>query len=212
MVNERAKEILAYIERFARERGYPPTIREIGKAFRISSTNGVRYYLHALEKAGHVKRTSRSSRGLSSTARQGAPPEIPILGRIAAGEPIVAEESFEGSLAPGDLFGDTAGLFALRVRGQSMIEAGILEGDYVIVRKRDHAAAGEIVVALIEGEATVKYFRPQRDHVELVPANPAYEPIRVGPDANLCILGVVIGVLRTLGGAAHPARAGTRGR
>ncbi len=199
MLNDRAREILSYIRSVQQEQGLPPTIREIGKAFGISSTNGVRYYLTLLEKAGYLKRKGRVSRGsslLSSTTKPG----IPLVGRVAAGEPILAEESIEDTLDVGQVFGDTGGLFALRVRGDSMVDAGILEGDLVVVRQRDQARPGEIVVALVGDEATVKYYRPRNDRIELVPANSKYQPIRVAPDEDFRILGIVTGVLRTIGG------------
>lgn len=202
MLNERAREILAFIRDFGRERGYPPTIREIGAAFGISSTNGVRYYLNLLAKEGHLRRSGKISRGIgvpvpAAAARR--PEGIPILGRVAAGQPTLAEENYDGTLEPGEMFGDPAGLFALRVRGDSMVEAGILDGDFVLVRQRDRADPGEIVVALIEEEATVKYYRPRAGRIELVPANQRYKPIVVGPDAGLRILGVVTGVMRRIG-------------
>jgi len=197
MLNERARKILAYIQKYSRDRGFPPTLREIGEAFGIASTNGVRYYLNRLERAGHLKRSGRISRGIESFA-PGPDAGIPILGRVAAGQPILAEESYDGRLEPNSVFGDTSGLFALRVRGDSMIEAGIFENDYVVVRHQDNASAGEIVVALLEDEATVKYYRPRRDGVELVAANPRYAPIVVGTDASFRILGVVKGVVRIL--------------
>jgi repressor LexA len=205
MLNDRAREILSFIRSVQQEQGLPPTIREIGKAFGISSTNGVRYYLTMLEKAGYLKRREKVSRGSSllSTATR---PGIPLLGRVAAGEPILAEQSIEDTLDVGQVFGDTSGLFALRVRGDSMVEAGILAGDVVIVRRQEQARPGEIVVALVGDEATVKYYRPRSDRVELEPANPRYEPIRVLPGDELRILGVVNGVLRMVG--APPRRTG----
>jgi len=199
MLNDRAKEILQFIQRFSRDRGFPPTIREIGTQFGISSTNGVRYYLNILEKSGHLKRSGKISRGIEGVAARTASAGIPILGRVAAGQPVLAEEAFDGTLEPGDLFGDPQGLFALRVKGDSMIDAGILEGDYVVVRQQERASAGEIVVALIDSEATVKYYQPRRGQVELVAANPNYRPIPVGPDSGFRILGVVRGVMRTVG-------------
>lgn len=195
MLNERSRKILAFIQRFARDKGYPPTIREIGEAFQISSTNGVRYYLNLLEKGGHLKRSGRISRGIGPTAPLGSA-GIPILGRVAAGRPILAEENHEGTLEPLEMFGDPAGLFALKVRGDSMIEAGIMAGDFVIVRQQDRANAGEIVVALVGEEATVKFYRPREDSVELVPANPKYEPIVVAEESDFRILGTVRGVIR----------------
>ena len=195
MLNQRGREILGYIKSFQREKGYPPTIREIGEAFEIASTNGVRYYLNLLEKGGHLSRRSRISRG-TTTVSEG----IPILGRVAAGQPILAESSYEGSLEPGTVFGNTAGMFALKVRGESMIGAGILPGDYVIVRHQETANSGEMVVAMIGDEATVKYYRPKGDRIELVAANPAFDPIQVGTGADFQVLGVVKGVIRTVGG------------
>ncbi len=202
MLSDRARQMLAYIQKFTAERGYPPTIREIGKAFQIASTNGVRYYLTMLERAGHLKRSGRISRGIGPIAAAARRTGIPILGRVAAGAPILAEESFDGQLEPDEVFGDTEALFALRVRGDSMIDAGILEGDYVVVRKQDRAGPGEMIVALIGEEATVKYFRPRSGHIELVPANDKYEPIVVDPrterESGFRVLGVVAGVIRTL--------------
>ena len=198
MRNERAGKILAFIQKFTREHGFPPTIREIGQAFEISSTNGVRYYLNMLEKGGQLKRSGRISRGIGPSAPQAAT-GIPILGRVAAGQPILAEENQEGTLETIEMFGDPRGLFALRVRGDSMIDAGILAGDYVVVRHQENANAGEIVVALVGDEATVKYYRPREDSVELVPANSKYEPIVVAEESDFRILGTVRGVIRTIG-------------
>jgi repressor LexA len=194
MLNQRSREILDFIKSFQHEKGYPPTIREIGEAFEISSTNGVRYHLSILVKEGHLSRRSRISRGTTSVADG-----IPILGRVAAGQPILAEQSYEGLLEPRTFFGNTAGTFALRVRGDSMIGAGILEGDYVIVQRQETAQAGEMVVGLIGDEATVKYYQPKSDRIELVAANPAYEPIVVTGNSEFRLLGVVKGVLRTVG-------------
>lgn len=198
MLNDRAREILGYIQRFMREKGFPPTIREIGREFRISSTNGVRYYLTLLEKNGYIKRRGKISRGIESV-RLLRPTGIPILGRVAAGQPILAEESYEGRLDPAEVFGDAASLFALRVKGDSMIDAGIFENDYVVVRQQERAEAGEIIVAMIDDEATVKFYHPRRDRVELVAANEKYAPIVVTPEAGFQILGVVRGVVRTIG-------------
>ena len=197
-MKNRAKEILEYLQRFSREHGYPPTIREIGEAFEITSTNGVRYYLQMLERDGHLKRTSKLSRGIDLKAMPRPLLGIPILGRVAAGQPILADENFEGRLATEDMFGDTAGLFALKVRGDSMIDAGIHEDDFVVVRQQESANAGQIVVALLEDEATVKYYQPKRDRIELFAANVKYKPIVVNPDTDFRILGTVKGVLRVM--------------
>ena len=200
MLNEKARQILSYIQRSTRERGYPPTIREIGEHFQIASTNGVRYYLNLLEKAGHLRRRGKISRGIESLSGPSrGSTGIPILGRVAAGQPILAEETLDGRLEPGSVFGDERDLFALRVRGDSMIDAGIHEGDFVIVRSQDRAEAGEIVVALLDTEATVKYYRPGRERIELIAANSGYGPIVVEADMEFRILGVVRGVIRIVG-------------
>ena len=200
MVNDRARQMLVFIQQFTNEHGFPPTIREIGKEFRIASTNGVRYYLHMLERSGQLKRSNRISRGIGavSTASPRVRTGIPILGRVAAGAPSLAAESFEGDLALADMFGDANGLFALRVRGDSMVDAGILEGDYVVVRKQERATAGQIVVGLLGEEATVKYYQPRGARIELVAANENYAPIQIGPDSEFQILGIVTGVIRTV--------------
>lgn len=196
MLNDRAREIHAFIQKFRRQHGSAPTIREIGEQFQISSTNGVRYYLHMLEKAGYIKINRKISRGISTNSESRAT-GIPILGRVAAGQPILAEENMSGALDMAEMFGETEGLFALQVRGDSMINAGIFQGDYVIVRKSEEARAGQIVVALLEDEATVKYYRPKKTHIELEAANDKYEPIIVNRDVEFRILGTVRGVLRT---------------
>jgi repressor LexA len=196
MLNQRAREIHSFIQRYRREHGSAPTIREIGRQFEISSTNGVRYYLTMLEKAGYIRRTGGISRGIS--ASEAVATGIPVLGRVAAGQPILAEENWEGSLELGDMFGESGELFALKVRGDSMIDAGILPGDHVIVHKQEHARAGDMVVAAIEDEATVKYYQPRRDRVELHPANEKYQPIVVDEESTFRILGLVRGVIRTV--------------
>lgn len=198
MLNERSKDILEFIRQFKREKGFPPTIREIGSQFGINSTNGVRYYLGLLEKDGQIVRRGKISRGieLDETGTSG----IRLLGRVAAGAPILAEESYDGVIEPNQLFGDPSRLFALAVRGESMIEAGVMDGDYVIVRSQDRAEPGEMVVALVgEEEATVKYYRPRADRIELEPANASYQPIVVEKGSAFRILGVVRGVVRTVG-------------
>jgi len=200
MRNGRTREILTFIEQFHRERGFPPTIREIGKAFDIASTNGVRYHLHLLEKMGMIRRGQKISRGIESTrpASGRSHSGIPILGRVAAGQPILAEESYEGRLETDQLFGNPGELFALRVRGDSMVDAGVFENDYVVVRSQTDAAPGEMVVALIEDEATVKFYRPAAGRIELVPANANYQPIVVDRAREFRLLGVVRGLVRML--------------
>jgi repressor LexA len=198
MLNDRAREILSFIQLYSKEKGYPPTIREIGHAFHISSTNGVRYYLDLLERAGSLKRLPGISRGIGNLV-QAARAGIPILGRVTAGPNGVAEQSFEGTLDPDGMFGSGSSLFALRVRGDSMRDAGILAGDYVIVQPQKQAQNGQIVVARIGEEATVKTFQSREGQVELVPSNPDHRTIEIGEGDDFEILGLVRGVLRTVG-------------
>jgi repressor LexA len=198
-MSQRTEEILAFIKRHTRERGFPPTIREIGREFGISSTNGVRYHLSLLEKQGLVAHKDRLSRGIYAVETDAEIQGIPIIGDVAAGQPILAEERLEGHLPLNEVFGDPNGLFALRVRGDSMIDAGIMEGDYVLVRSQKTADAGEMVVALVGNEATVKYYRPRGETIELVAANENYAPIVMDGSEPFELAGVVRGVVRTVG-------------
>jgi len=198
----RQQEMLDYIERVVHTTGYPPSIRQIGEALDISSTNGVRAHLKALEKKGYIHRSLRTSRGIAmldhvqrivSKASQETV-AIPILGRVTAGAPILAVENYDGHLAldPSLIKGDD--VFALRVEGDSMIEAGILDGDYVLVRPQQSASNGDIVVALLDDEVTVKRFYREADGIRLQPENARLAPIRI-PDVRIC--GKVTGLIRT---------------
>ncbi|MBM4042875.1 MAG: transcriptional repressor LexA [Planctomycetes bacterium] len=201
------KEILEFLRVEAARRGCPPTIREIGARFGLRSTGSVRDHLRALERKGHISRRRHLSRGIVLTAapRAARPqppaprPAIPLVGDIAAGAPQLAIESAVDSL-PLDpaLFGGGE-LFALRVRGDSMRDAGIYEGDHAIVRRQATADNGDIVVALLDDEATVKRFFHEGHRVRLQPENPAFQPIFLEPrQAEVRLLGKVVGVLRKL--------------
>ncbi len=201
----RAGEILSYIVRFQAEHGAPPTVREIGDRFGIRSTNGVSYYLDVLEKEGAIRRRRGRARGIelradliSSPAEEETDNGIPILGGIAAGGPVVSEENLEGVLNT-DHLNRGAPAFALRVTGDSMQDAGILNGDLVLVKAEPTPRNGDVVVAMIGEETTVKRFQRERGRVLLCPANEAYEPIPVTPRSpDLRILGKVVGVYREL--------------
>jgi len=214
---DRDQAVLDMIAGSVRERGYPPTIREIGEAFGIASTNGVRYYLDRLERAGKIRRDRWTSRGIELRApasARGASPlralgprhsrageaiEIPLLGRVAAGAPILAEEHIEDVLIVDGAFVRPGKHFALRVRGDSMKNAGILDGDIVIVHHDAPVKSGEIAVAVIGEEATVKRYFPRRDRILLLPENEDHEPIEVLPtDPEVRIAGKVVGVFRRL--------------
>jgi repressor LexA len=183
--------------RFIRERirhNLPPTIREIGKALGFSSTGTVRDYLEALQKKGYLKRGANISRAIELA--QKAMPKIPILASIAAGKPSLSYEDIEGYIDPYDLFLGRLSyddVFGLRVKGESMIEAGILDGDVAIVKKQPHATNGDIVAALVENdEATLKIFRQKASVSFLEPANPHYQAIH----KNFSIIGKLITILR----------------
>lgn len=209
-LTDRQKEILRFIARTTEERGFPPTIREIGGEFAIRSTNGVNDHLKALERKGYLSRGEQKSRALVPTASgrmllgigasKSRAIEVPVLGRVAAGLPLLAEENLDDTLQidPGVLPQSGRDVFALKVKGESMIGDGILDGDLVFVRRQPTARSGEMVVALIEGEATVKRFFPESGRIRLQPSNPTMEPIFVAASQakDTAILGVVVGVFR----------------
>ena len=193
--------MLDYIERETSSTGVPPSIRQIGTALGISSTNGVRLHLQALQKKGYIRRSQRTSRGIVSLNRlsTAASPsrstsvDIPILGRVAAGTPIMAAENHEGSLTLDASLIKNQESFALRVNGDSMINAGILDGDIVVVRLQQGADNGDIVVARVGEEATVKRFYREQDAIRLQPENPSLTPI-YSTDVEIC--GKVVALVR----------------
>ena len=205
-LTSRQEEILEYIKKYAKENRMPPTVREIGNHFEISSTNGVRSILAALIKKGYINRSPRLSRGIEvidndKSGNAAETPsntiEIPIVGRVAAGTPILAVQNLEGTVTiDRDFLACRSDVFALRVKGDSMINAGIFDGDLIFARQQKTAERGEIIVAQIDNEATVKYYHPLADHVELRPANPRYRPIIVKNDKDFTIAGKLIGVMR----------------
>ena len=201
----RQEEVYEYIKKYSKENRMPPTVREIGNHFEISSTNGVRSILAALIKKGYINRSPRLSRGIEivdtdKDSGKNAPSntiEIPIVGRVAAGTPILAVQNLEGTVTiDRDFLACRSDVFALRVKGDSMINAGIFDGDLIFARQQKTADRGEIVVAQIDNEATVKYYHPSADHVELRAANPKYKPIIVNDKKDFSIAGRVIGVMR----------------
>ena len=194
MASDKQQEIYQYILSFLDQWGYPPSVREICAAVDLKSPSTVHFHLNSLEKKGLIVRTGGKTRAISVPARQEAPPSdrIPVLGNVAAGSPILAEEYFEDYI-PFDTGGRTGEYFALRVRGESMLGAGILPGDLVVVHSQATASNGEIVVALLEDEATVKRLQLKNGAVWLLPDNPEYEPID-GTGAS--ILGKVSAVIR----------------
>ncbi len=197
-LTERQYQILKFIAELVEERGLPPTIREIGARFSISSTAGVRRHLEALERKGYLRRRGARARGLELVREKAGhlfrKGEIPVVGRVAAGRPILAVENIEDLISLEKLF-PAEEHFALRIEGDSMIDAGILDRDIVIVRRQPTADIGDIVVALLEEEATVKQLAMLEGKLHLRPANPRYEPI---PAEHVEIVGKVVGLIRRL--------------
>lgn len=203
-LTKRQQLVLEFIQESIQENGFPPTLREIGAHFGIRSTNGVNDHLLALQRKGYLRRQDMKSRALRPTASAGGVPrEVPLVGRVAAGQPLLAIENLEGSLRvdSGLLPSEGGTYFALRVRGESMIGAGILDGDIVFVRQQEEASSGTIVVAMVGDEATVKTLYRDGERLRLQPSNPAVAPIVVGRDdgRTLRILGIVVGVYRKVG-------------
>jgi len=193
-LTERQREIYDFIRSKIEGRGYGPTVREIGTAFDIKSPNGVMCHLKALEKKKLIKREGFSARAIELVGYKFGYPGLPLLGRVAAGAPIEAVENPE-LLNINQLFeGDNH--YVLKVRGQSMIEDHIDDGDFVVVRKQASASNGETVVAMIDGETTLKRFYKEADHIRLEPANGAMEPIIVPASEEPQIVGVLVGVVR----------------
>ena len=204
-LTKRQQMVLDFINQSITDRGYPPTLREIGSHMGIRSTNGVNDHLRALERKGYLKREDMKSRALrpvnAPTPGNGDVAQLPIVGRVAAGQPVLAEQNVEDTVAIDRYFvGNHEELFGLRVRGDSMIDADVNDGDLIFVRKQMHAERGDMVVALIGEEATVKFFQPERDSIKLVPANSDYAPIVIRKEDFLPtqILGKVIGVYRKI--------------
>jgi repressor LexA len=197
-LTKRQQEIFEFIKRYSSEHGYPPTVRDIGKAIGLTSSSTVHAHLSNLEKLGLVRRDPTKPRALELLGQAAkkvvpGPRGLPLVGRVAAGAPVLAEENIEEYVDVPLIAGGDAGEYVLRVHGESMKDAGILGGDYVVVRPQDTASDGEIVVALVGEEATVKRFFRESDHIRLQPENAAMEPIRV---RDVQILGRVVGVCR----------------
>src|SRR5690348_8707663 len=197
-LTERQIRILNYIRDVSKKRNYPPSVREIGEAVGLSSSSTVHNHLNQLERRGLIKRDPSKSRTVQLVAdaemdekRRNAV-SIPVVGSVAAGSPILAEQNIEDHVLLSPELAKE-GYFLLRVRGDSMLNAGILDGDLVLVRPQHEATNGSIVVALVDGDATVKRFERANGHVKLIAENPAYEPIVT---ANISLVGIVRGVIR----------------
>jgi repressor LexA len=196
----RQKFLLTYIETFLDERGYVPTLVEMAKALKVSSLQAVKDHLTALERKGYLRRSPGRPRAIELLSDRSRGKGIPILGRVRAGPPMLAVENWEGMLPFNPPKHDSQEYFALHITGDSMIGAGIFPGDYVIVRQQDTAAPGNIVVALLGDEATVKFLRQHGHEFVLEAANPAYTSIALTAQVSpQCIQGRVVGLYRSLG-------------
>ncbi len=200
----RQEEILKEIERYVAAEGYPPTIRDLSEKFRMAAPSMLSH-IKALERKGVIRRRQGKSRGIELTGVPRVPDmgkvmEVPILGRVAAGVPLLAEENREDTVFVDNRFAKGQKLFALRVKGNSMVDAGLFENDVCIIRMTDTAQNNDIVVAFIDGEATVKRFRKSGKKITLMPENPAYEPIVIseGQGRDFRILGKVISLYRNI--------------
>ena len=209
-LTKRQQEIFDFIKSYSAKHGYPPTVRDIGKAVGLASSSTVHAHLANLEKLGLLRRDPSKPRAIelldratrtrraavsSAIGRVVPPGGLPVVGSVAAGQPILAEENIEEYVTVPPAAGGEDGDYVLRVRGDSMIDAGILEGDYVVVRPQDDAGDGEIIVALVGEEATVKRFFRETDHVRLQPENQTMEPIR---SKDVRVLGRVVGLFRSV--------------
>ncbi|MDH7578983.1 MAG: transcriptional repressor LexA [Bacillota bacterium] len=195
-LSSRQTAILNFIKRTIDERGYPPSVREIGEAVGLKSSSTVHTHLINLQKKGYIKRVPTKPRAIELTGNNTSIVRVPIVGRVAAGEPILAVENIEDTFPlPVNFLKTTNNVFMLKVRGDSMINAGIYDGDFVIVRQQNTADNGDIVVALLEEEATVKRFYKEKGGIRLQPENFALEPIIC---QDVTVLGKVIGVLRKI--------------
>ncbi|MDR0500975.1 MAG: transcriptional repressor LexA [Coriobacteriales bacterium] len=208
-LGKRQAEILTFLGDFAKKTGYPPSVREIGNAVGLSSSSTVHTHLSQLEVKGYIRRDGSGARAIIILKDEHGNPvapevfsqksaqivNLPVVGRVAAGEPILAEQNVEETVPmPSQIIGDQ-GSFMLTVRGESMIDAGILDGDYVVVREQNTANNGDIVVAMIDDEATVKTFYRENNRIRLQPQNSTMSPIY---SSDVAILGKVIALLRAI--------------
>ncbi|MEA2307565.1 MAG: repressor LexA [Solirubrobacteraceae bacterium] len=205
-LTKRQQEIFDFIKRYSGQHGYPPTVRDIGKAVGLASSSTVHAHLANLEKLGLLRRDPSKPRAIELLDRAVESavenvrslvtgPGLPVVGQVAAGQPILAEENIEEYVQVPPAAGGADGEYVLRVRGESMVNAGILEGDYVVVRPQETATDGDIVVALVGEEATVKRFFREPDHIRLQPENTTMEPIRT---REVQIMGRVVGLFRSV--------------
>ncbi|ACL69899.1 transcriptional repressor LexA [Halothermothrix orenii] len=202
-LTERQKDILRFIQEEIKEKGYPPSVREIGKAVGLKSPASVHSHLKSLEKFNYIRRDPSKPRAIEvlygdEDKINKEMLHIPIVGQVTAGQPILAQENIEDYFPVPTDYVRTSDkeLFMLKIKGNSMINAGIYDGDYVIAQKQDNAENGDIIIALIDNEATVKRYYKERDHIRLQPENPDMDPIYVNFNTYFKVLGKIIGLYR----------------
>ena len=197
-LTSKQEKILSFITHHIEDKGYPPTFREIGQFFGMASTNAVKKFINILEEKGYIRRSAKSARALEviDHIRRQKGIWVPIVGRITAGEPLLAVENIEERLLLDPSFSRGEKSFLLRVQGDSMIGAGIHDQDLALIKPQKTAENGEIVAVLVDDEATIKRFYRKRGKIILKPANPRYEPIVIKRDAEVKIIGKVIGMIR----------------
>jgi repressor LexA len=200
-LTKRQQEIFEFIKRYSAKNGYPPTVRDIGKAVGLASSSTVHAHLANLERIGLLRRDPTKPRAIELMDRAAAgvrgfvKPGLPVVGQVAAGQPVLAEENIEDYVQTPAFAGGDDGEYLLRVRGESMMKIGIMDGDLVVVRSQESAEDGDIVVALVGEDATVKRFFQEADHIRLQPENDAMEPIR---SREVRVLGKVVGLMRSI--------------
>jgi repressor LexA len=199
-LSTRQRDILGFIATYTQDHGYPPSVRDIGKAMGLASASTVHSHLTKLERAGVLRRDKTKPRAIELLSLEGqrsgsSARVLPVVGRIAAGRPVLAEENIEEYVEISELFGGDQSEYVLRVSGDSMRDAGIFAGDYVVVKPQPTAEDGEIVVALVGDEATVKRFYKEREYVRLQPENPDVEAIR---SRDVQVIGIVCGLFRKM--------------
>jgi repressor LexA len=200
-LSDRQQKVLEVLRQYVRDHGYPPSVRDLGERLGLSSTSTVHGHLEALERKGYIRRDPTKSRTIDILDEEGhgLPAQVPVLGSVAAGQPMLAVQNAEEFLPVAPTFGPADGLFFLRVKGDSMMEAGILDGDLVLCRRQQNAVNGDIVVAMVtdggEAEATLKRFYREHGHIRLQPENSRLAPIFV---RDCAILGKMVGLVRRM--------------
>ena len=208
-LTKKQKRVLLFLEDFIQEHGFPPTVREIAHHLKMSGPHSAKRFLDMLQKKGFIRRLPKSSRAIelihSITPTLSPVRMVPLIGRVRAGKPLLAEENIESTMALDKHFARWNNVFLLRVVGESMVEAQIRDGDYALVKPQPTIDNGEIAVILLNDEATIKRFFKQKNTIRLEPANLYMKPITINPgDADVIIVGKVVGILRNIDGATIP--------